>query len=206
MELSRQLDNWRSLLPPGLQWNDDDRFAYPNLETFGHRRPNEPLFAPQGNAITPVEQIHSLHMLTAQLRTRYYYARFMIYRPFVFKALHFPDSMQPEDMSMAGMCLQSAMMWQIAMAPPRDRKRLVPFLFTWNQHFLGILLILRMTTASPLLRQIAEDHLDSADFHQTIQLLLDWMRDMQQICGIANWSWKILQPLYADVLEPDQRS
>ncbi|KAK4551249.1 hypothetical protein LTR86_011270, partial [Recurvomyces mirabilis] len=34
------------------------------------------------------------------------------------------------------------------------------------------------------------------EIESTIGLLLEWMRDVKQVDGIAEWSWGILEPLY----------
>jgi hypothetical protein len=175
-ELSRQLDNWRSLLPRVLQWNDHDRYE------------------PSSTAADSPVELGSSH-----LKSRYYYARFMIFRPFVYKALHFPTQMSEEDRHYTALCLQACMLWPIAMDPPRMRKRLIPYLFAWTQNFLGVLLILRMTTKNRMLRSIADRNLDGGDVQKTILLLLDWFRDMRQVDGMAEWSWTIFSRLYTDV-------
>lgn len=40
--------------------------------------------------LIPIGHKYNLDVVTGQLRTRFYYARFIMYRPFVYKALHFP--------------------------------------------------------------------------------------------------------------------
>jgi len=173
-ELSRQLEKWRTLLPQALQWNDQDRSR---------------------TAVDSPVELGNSH-----LRSRYYYACFMIYRPFVYKALHFPAQMSEEDSYYTAQCLQASMLWPISMDPAKMRKRLIPYLFAWTQNFLGVLLILRMATVNPTLMSIAERHLDSVDVEKTIELLLDWFRDMRQVDGMAAWSWSVLSRLYQDVL------
>lgn len=120
----------------------------------------------------------------------------MIYRPFVYKALHFPELMTPEDANYCALAIQSACLWPLAMAPPKNKKRLVPHLFAWTQNFLGILLILRLTTESACLQQICDERVNREDMEQSAQLMLDWLRDMRQVDGIAEWGWRILEPLY----------
>jgi hypothetical protein len=176
-ELSLQVDNWRALLPRVLQWNDHDRFESTTVAAEN----------------SPVE------LGSSHLRSRYYYARFMIYRPFVYKALHFPTQMSEEDSFYTAQCLQACMLWPIAMDPPRKRKRLIPYLFAWTQNFLGVLLILRMTTENPMLRSIAEKNLSMSDIEKTVRLLLEWFYDMRQLDGMAEWSWNILEQLYNDL-------
>lgn len=35
--------------------------------------------------------------MDVELRTRFYYARYILYRPFIFKALHFPQLVNEQD-------------------------------------------------------------------------------------------------------------
>jgi len=85
------------------------------------------------------------------------------------------------------------------MSTCKDRKRLVPVLFAWTQNFLGVLLILRMITVNDCMGQIARDYLDANEIKDTVLLLLNWMRDMKQVDGIAEWSWNILAAMYNEV-------
>jgi hypothetical protein len=194
-ELAGQLDSWRSLLPHPLQWLDSDILAFPDLDPTS-RRPNEPLFSPNQGSV-PIGHRYNLDIVTAQLRTRFCYARFMVYRPFVYMALHFPELMTADDATCCGLAIQSCCMWPVSMAPPKNKKRLVPHLFTWTQNFMSILLILRMTQENGVLRQICEEHVDLDDTKRTVALMLDWMRDVKQVDGIADWSWRILEPMFA---------
>ncbi|KAF2808702.1 uncharacterized protein BDZ99DRAFT_389599 [Mytilinidion resinicola] len=199
-ELKTQLDDWRHALPVALQWHDADRFAYPNHSgSRGVPGAQQVLFRfNQGTAESWRGNI--LDIITAQLRSRYYYAEFMVYRAFVFKALHHPNSMTHEDKEMAARCLRSALLWPIAMWPCKSRKRLVPVLFAWTQNFIGVLLVLRMLTVDKCLHDIMGHYLDQGEVEQTVMLLLDWMRDVKQIDGIAEWSWTFLERLYDDVV------
>ncbi|KAE9964448.1 hypothetical protein BLS_008297 [Venturia inaequalis] len=199
-ELLRQLEHWRTLLPAALQWDDNKRFEYPNATATIAAASQGPLFSFNHTPATAYEMEGSLSMASAQLRSRYYYTRFMILRPFVFKALHYPEQMSPDDNDYAGQCLQSCLLWPIAMNPPRARKRLIPYLFAWTQNFFGVLLILRMVKENLTVRKIAEKYLDFTETEQTVHLLLDWFRDMRQIDGIAEWAWSVLSHLYSDYL------
>jgi hypothetical protein len=198
-ELARQLESWRSLLPRSLQWSDSDKTEYPHTLHLPSKQGNESLFSvDQGT--TPTKHQDNLDIMTAQLRTHFYYARFMIYRPFLFKALHFPEMMAEEDRTCCALALQSACLWPLSLAPPKNKKRLVPHLFTWTQNFVGILLILRMTTENECLKKICSDRVGQKDMEQTTALMLEWIRDIKQVDGIAEWAWKMLGPLYSRVV------
>lgn len=194
-ELARQLDSWRSLLPRPLQWLDSDMFDFPNLDPTS-RRPNEPLFSPDRGSV-PIGHKYNLDVVIAQLRTRFCYARFMLYRPFVYKALHFPELMTADDANCCALAIQSCCLWPISMAPPKNKKRLVPHLFTWTHNFMGMLLILRMTQENGLLRQICEEQINPEDMKHTATLMLEWIRDAKQVDGVADWGWRILEPMFA---------
>ncbi|KAK5108758.1 hypothetical protein LTR62_007818 [Meristemomyces frigidus] len=195
-EMVRQLDSWRALLPRPLQWSDSDRFEFPASDPLS-RRPNEPLFGPDQGPI-PIGHRYNLDIVTAQLRTRFYYARFMMYRPFIYKALHFPEIMTPDDCNCCALAIKSACAWPLAMSPPKNKKRLVPHLFAWTQNFMGILLVLKMCYGNEFLRQVVDEGgvVGRGEIEETVGLLLEWMRDVRQVDGIAEWSWEILEPLY----------
>ncbi|KAL1632277.1 hypothetical protein SLS56_003857 [Neofusicoccum ribis] len=197
-ELARQLESWRSMLPRPLQWADDPpeaRFHYSHFDSMKNMR----LFTPDGNRV-PVEDRNALDVVTAQLRSRYYYTRFILYRPFVYKVLHWPELATDEDRQLAALCIKSALMWPIALAPPKNRKRLVPYLFAWTQNFIGILLILRVTTINNILADACRMSVDQTELMLTVQYLLEWIADVKATDGIAAWSWRFLEPLFRDVL------
>ncbi|KAK7519178.1 hypothetical protein IWZ03DRAFT_309418 [Phyllosticta citriasiana] len=199
-ELARQLESWRTMLPQPLQWSDEPpeaRFHYgvPGLEKTFHSN----IFSSgSSNSTVPLSQQSAMDLLVAQLRSRYYQCRFIIYRPFVFKALHFPELVTREDRMLIAMCIKSTLMWPMALAPPKNRKRLVPYPFAWTQNFLGILLILRMTTISSVLAEVCRRDIDQTEVMLTVQYMLEWIADAREIDAIASWSWTILEPLFRD--------
>lgn len=64
---------------------------------------------------------------------------------------------------------------------------------------IGVLLILRMTQEEGVLKQLCEGRINRDDLDSTIVLLLNWVKDVKQVDGIAEWSWNILEPLFAEV-------
>ncbi|KAI9659288.1 MAG: hypothetical protein M1821_001546 [Bathelium mastoideum] len=203
-ELSRQLDNWRAVLPGPLQWKEKEDMVLTGIvETMGGLKPA---------FFSPVPQLsgsrtnyrYNIDIATAQLRTRYYYARFMIHRPFVYKALHFPHLVNKQDIECIVTCLESALGWPIIMYPPKAKKRLVPFFFAWTQNFMGILLILRMSLENNLLGRISRERISQEKVEETVRLMLDWIRDAKQVDAVAVWCWNIVRPLYPDLLLPGE--
>ena len=178
-ELSRQLDEWRDFLPGPLQW-DDEHVSIPSPDRHGGQ---------------PLDFQHGLDIITAELRTRFYYARFILFRPFIFKALHFSDLMSRYDVESAAFAIKAVSLWPIAMRPTKFKKRLIPHLFTWTQNFVGILLILWVLQHNEQLGEPYREQLNRSEIQETITAIWEWMEDIRQVDGIAEWSWQILEPL-----------
>jgi hypothetical protein len=138
----------------------------------------------------------NLDIVTAALRTRFYYARFMIYLPFVYKTLHAPQDLSIEDTDNCLVAIHSACDWPLFMEPPRNKKRLVPNLFTWTQNFISMLLILHMAMKNPDLHAVCKGRIPAERITRAVTLMLDWIYDMRQIDTIAQWGWQILEPLF----------
>jgi hypothetical protein len=119
-QLASQLAQWRGMLPRDLQWAEDDPTSFPtpqpaNMQGFSQQldpnlpRPSEHSNLPLFSADLDSEPVHYPYVYDIQvalLRTRFYYAKYMVYRPFVYKALHFPDQMTQEDAEGAAECLR----------------------------------------------------------------------------------------------------
>lgn len=56
----------------------------------------------------PVIYPFAADIQAAILRTRYYYVKFLLHRPFIFKALHYPESITHEDAEGVAIALKSA--------------------------------------------------------------------------------------------------
>lgn len=198
-ELARRLDSWRSLLPHSLQWLDNEMLDFPSANV-GVRRPAEPMFAIDQGSI-PIRHRYNLDIITAHLRSRFYFARHLLYRPFVYKALHFSELLTREDVECASLALRSALMWPVLMAPPKDKKRLIPYPLCWTQTCTSILLILKMIQIHDQLASICEEHVNATFVRSTVSLMLDWLHDVSQVDSIAAWSWALLEPVFS-VHEP----
>lgn len=107
---ANQLERWKSILPPALQW-DDARSALVDDELlFGSDIGDKSEEAARRKYVRDVQ--------TALLRTRYYYARYMIYRPLIYKVLHFPKSIKTDDVYGVSCCLKSCLNWPLLIVPP----------------------------------------------------------------------------------------
>lgn len=193
-ELGRQLDSWRALLPKAIRWHDNDRFADLGIGT-AVQYPGEPLFsADKGTVSTSYRD--NIDILTAELRTRFYYARHMLYRPFVYKVLHFPELTSTDDGNCCVLAVQAACLWPVFMAPARDKKRLVPHMFTWTNSSIGVLLILRMIRVNEKLRGVCEGRVSEQELDETAALILNWLEDIRQIDATAQWAWTVFEPMF----------
>lgn len=206
-QTAASLSQWRGLLPRDLQWHEGDPAGYPNQTGGQYSQQLDPSLSPQyqNHPILPhfttdltSEPVHYQYVYDIQvalLRTRYYYTKFMAYRPFCYKALHYPESMTQEDAHGVAECLrvgasnkccnnlltnsQSCLKWPILYSPPSRRKRMMPFNFCWSQTFMTILIIFHMTVHNPMLRDIRAQFCGAsfeAEVGQSIELMLDWIR------------------------------
>lgn len=113
-QLAGQLSQWRGMLPQDLQWAEDDPASFPTPQVGGFNQAldpdlspsqDEPLFTTDlDKEPTQYPYVYDIHV--ALLRTRYYYAKYMVYRPFVYKALHFPEQMTQDDAEGVAECLR----------------------------------------------------------------------------------------------------
>ncbi|KAK8056713.1 hypothetical protein PG993_001940 [Apiospora rasikravindrae] len=198
-QFAGQLDRWRGMLPSHLCWQDD----YTNR---GHAYP-PPVPSMHDNFVftadldaPPVIYPFAADIQAAILRTRYYYVRFLLHQPFLFKALHYPDSITHEDAEGVAIALKSTLSWPITTSPVRNQKRLIPCLYCWSQKFLAMLLFLHLSQQVPILVRIRATHLGErfdADAKQTTALYIDWIRDLKDIDPTARWCWSILQEVYS---------
>ncbi|ORY56702.1 uncharacterized protein BCR38DRAFT_355777 [Pseudomassariella vexata] len=222
-QLAMQLDQWRGMLPTGMPWPEDrpsplpvspDPYSQP-LQSIQSMYPPPPPpphphqkvtpLLPSDFAFTadldsePAAYPFTADIQAANLRSRYYYVKYLIHRPFIFKALHHPTQMTQDDADGVATCLRTILLWPIAMAPVRSQKRLIPCLFFWTQNFLGILIILHLSQQVPILIKIRTEMLGEAfdvDARVTTQLYLDWIRDLKDSDPTARWCWTVLKGFY----------
>ncbi|TVY40986.1 hypothetical protein LOCC1_G003568 [Lachnellula occidentalis] len=211
-QLTSELAQWRGNLPENLQWAEDKPAAFPSpqVNIAGYNQTIDPELSHEKRYLQPLlfstnldeepeDYPYLFDIQVALLRTRYYYAKYMAYRPCVYKVLHFPEQMTQEDAEGVAECLRSCIKWPLTMSPVSRRKRLIPYLFSWSQNFLGILLIFHMTRHNLMLQNIRANMCGptfEADANISIGLMLDWIRDLKSVCPIASWCWKILQGIY----------
>ncbi|KAB8302428.1 hypothetical protein EYC80_005842 [Monilinia laxa] len=209
-QLASQLTQWRGLLPSAIQWLEDNPASFPGLQNTeqqaGNIDPNLTSQNPHSVLFTtnldeePTRYPYAYDIQVAILRTRYYYAKYMAYRPFVYKVLHCPELITQEDAHNVAECLRSCLLWPILLSPPSRCKRLIPYLFTWSQIFLGILIIVHLSKHNTILKEICESLCGERyqrEIGDTVELMLDWIRDLKDDEDpIALWCWNMLRGIY----------
>ena len=75
-----------------------------------------------------------------------------------------------------------------------EKKRLIPYMFTWTQTFLGILLILNALWKNGILQDVIEEGaVDRLQLDDATATMLVWMEDASPIDSMAEWSWPLLK-------------
>ncbi|ESZ98939.1 hypothetical protein SBOR_0695 [Sclerotinia borealis F-4128] len=213
-QLASQLTQWRGLLPNAIQWAEDEPMSFPSLQTPEQQSedidpiltspsfsqdPRTTLFSTNLDE-EPVRYPYVYDIQVAVLRTRYYYAKYTAYRPFIFKVLHFPELVTSDDALNVAECLRSCLLWPLLLSPPSRYKRLIPYLFTWSQIFLSILLIVHLSKHNMMLKNICDNMCGERyhrDIDETVKLMLDWIRDLKEADDpIALWCWNMLRGIY----------
>jgi hypothetical protein len=85
-ELIAELDSWRTALPKRLKWKDEGMFDYTRIDPIT-KRPHSSFFSLFHSAQSEIIDLN-VDIAVAHLRTSFYQARFLIYRPYVYKAFH----------------------------------------------------------------------------------------------------------------------
>jgi hypothetical protein len=194
-ELCHQLDCWRNALPQRLQWDDGNRIDFEKVEPLSTAL-HTSFFSPLRN-LGPGELDHNVDIAIAQLRTRFYHARFLICRPFIYKALHLPDLMTADDRIKCAFAIDAACLWPLSLAPPKNKKHLVPHLFSWTQNFVAMIFVLRMCCESDCLDDICKESGIAGELiESTISSMIQWLEDVRQVDGVADWSMRVLGPAF----------
>jgi hypothetical protein len=171
VELRSQLQHWRVLLPPELQWPDNRRHE---------------LLSPPQNAARTVCSFN-LDILVAQLRARFYSALFTLESPFLCLALHHPELLSDDDTQHCVSALDSTLLWTLSVASVSEKKRLVPYHFTWTQTAISFLCVFNM---------IEKKHSNLRELRISVAVQLSWLQDLKAIDETAGWAWQLLHPLF----------
>ncbi|KAK0656855.1 hypothetical protein B0T16DRAFT_316060 [Cercophora newfieldiana] len=224
-QLSLQLDQWRGMLPAPLRWHEEAPGAFPNaspsiyspsvFSTTGSTPLSPTIPTPHHSArgsvsgpplmfttdldAVPIRYRYSIDVQVALLRSRYYYTKYLLHRPFIYKALHYPDAMTHDDALGAAECFKACLKWPVAMSPTCTHKRLIPCIFFFTQNLFGILVLLRLSTTVPILQRIRSTLCGERfemDAGETVGLYLDWLRDLKEVDSTAGWQWEAARAIY----------
>ncbi|KAL2134523.1 hypothetical protein VTI74DRAFT_11567 [Chaetomium olivicolor] len=228
-QLALQLEQWRGMLPPHLRWQEDSPGAFPSSNHDAYNAAlftpattpisaaiattqstaaaaaapvppiNAPLMFTTDLDLPPARYPYILDIQAALLRSRYYYTKYLIHRPFLYKAMHHPDAMSHDDALGVAECLKAMLKWPIAMSPTSRHKRLIPCGFFFTQNFFGILVLLHLSTTVPILRRVRSTLCGERfelDAGETVGLYLDWLRDLKSVDAGTEWHWDVVKAVY----------
>ena len=123
-EMHHQLEQWRTNLPPTLQFSDTENA--------------------DDDSPSPAHVIAK-----AMLRSRYLVAKFHIGRPFLYKALHAPSHTTEKEYREIGKGLKGGMFWPSTMGLCVQMKAALPIKFGWCSQCFGQVLLFQAVATSP---------------------------------------------------------
>ncbi|KAF1979410.1 C6 zinc finger domain-containing protein [Bimuria novae-zelandiae CBS 107.79] len=122
-EMHHQLEQWRSNLPPSLQFTDNE---------------DADIYSSPAHVIAK-----------AMLRSRFRVAKFHIGRPFLYKALHAPEFTTQSEYDEVRKGLEGAMYWPTTMGLCAQMKAALPIKFGWCSQCFGQILLFNAVARSP---------------------------------------------------------
>ncbi|KAI3548628.1 hypothetical protein CSPX01_03057 [Colletotrichum filicis] len=219
-DLASQLDQWHTSLPSVLHWDrtqhlDAFQASFPVLDP---QVPDQHFYAPPTlytadamEGLQSAPMLGYLHdslytnsndVLEAILRSRFYHLEYLLFRPFVYKALHTrAENLTETDLSATKRFLEACLLWPIILPPAAQHKRMIPCLYFWSQNILGILIFLHLSATHPTLFQIRQSRCDSTfdeAANMTITQGINWLRGLKDEDSSTRWCWTIVQGLYPD--------
>ncbi|KAL3422158.1 hypothetical protein PVAG01_06314 [Phlyctema vagabunda] len=193
-ELSAQLDAWRSHLPAIIAWEEDrdEDVEMADTDMHIHRE-----------ATTPVDpastgKIDFKSILSSSLRTRYKYAKFIIWRPYVYQVLHFPSNATEHSYVCCQKAIKAYCLWPLTFATFQPQRRLIPHLYEYTHTFFTILILVHVSSFSPILGPMLQSPPVAQEIELSITLYLGWIRDMKSVHPVARWCWHLLKGIYKD--------
>ncbi|KAJ5104512.1 transcriptional regulator family: Fungal Specific TF [Penicillium alfredii] len=167
-ELHHQLEQWRTNLPPTIQFSISSSPLPSNSHTTPAEQsgssihpspspaatttlPNNPI-SPRPTDSTNRPLSPATAITDAMLRGRYQIARFHIGRPYLYKALRIPGSLTDEDFEQIKSGLLNAMDWPVTQGIFRKMKSCIPIKFAFCSQFFGQILLFYCIAHSPTLR------------------------------------------------------
>lgn len=134
------------------------------------------------------------HIDVVVLRIRYYYARLIAELPLLYKCLHTPDEISPNEKSRCGQAIRYACDWPLVMSPLlRNHKRLVPQNLACTHNFIWITVLLHLATRNKRLLEICQKDQMLARVARSMQQTLFWLHDLSGTDCVAHWAWHTLK-------------
>jgi len=190
-ELSMQLELWRDHLPIPLQWTESTALRL----TTHLDHPETVLLRAEG---IPYKMLGAELILTASLQTRYKLAQYLIWRPYIYKALHFEGSITSYDLRNCEKAILACTEWPLTLALYQGSKRLLPHLYEYSYTFFGILVLFHVCSFSKGLRPLLDVPETRDLVERSKALFLQWMCEMEAIHPVAHWCWQLIRLMYAD--------
>jgi hypothetical protein len=82
--------------------------------------------------------------------------------------------------------------------PPKDRKHLLPHLFSWTQSFLSLTLVLRACCLSKSLDDIGDDGGELRErVERSVDLMIAWLEEIRHNDGVADWGLRVFGACFA---------
>lgn len=137
-ELHHQLEQWRTNLPPALQFSDAHLGPDPtNNEDDDNANANANINININTTTTSKPLTPATAITSAMLLGRYKIAKFHIGRPYLYKALRIPDSLSPHDIEQVRSGLLNAMDWPVVGGVFREMKSCVPIRFAFCSQYVS---------------------------------------------------------------------
>ncbi|RDW73178.1 hypothetical protein BP6252_07085 [Coleophoma cylindrospora] len=203
-ELSTQLENWRLHLPALISFTEEDLHD------------SEAIVA---DALTQVNSIAmgriDIRMtLRAILRTRYKYAQYVIWRPYIYQVLHVQRDHSLHNIESSIVALKvswaaapirnlaenqkACTMWPLTFTAFQSQRRLVPHLYEYTHTIFGILILLHACSLNPILGPIMKNSPAAYEIELSVNHYLSWIRDMKVVHPVAKWAWYLIKVIYKD--------
>jgi hypothetical protein len=112
--------------------------------------------------------------------------------------------MTVEDCHFCALAIKSICLWPLAKVSLQNRTHLVPHMWDWPQHSTGALLSLDSCSTNDCLRRIIRGGLMEPR-EQTVQLMLESLRNAKQNDRIAERSWNLVRSIFGSRLRSGDR-
>jgi len=188
-ELQQQLWRWRNHLPTALSWVDEETSDVSGTQP--KRLTNEDMEIEDNFMTSSMPDFK--FFLNAALQTRYKYAEYTIWKPYIKWVLHPSGSYNERKVENCRQALKACCLWPLTLGPFQSYKRLLPHLYEYTHALFEILILVQVCSCSPTTGPLLLSVLESHELQLSKKLYLRWIRDMKIIHPVAKWSWQLLK-------------